>query len=288
MNESAMAIIAAGLCALFLLLFGLEMAFPLRRRKRRQFRRLYVNAVITVLAFGAGWLAVRPAAMGLATLNTRKPFGLVQIPGVPAPVRFVLAFLLMDYTFYWWHRVTHEWPLLWRFHNVHHFDPDLDVSTSFRFHFAEIIISTVFRAAQILVIGATPGMFLAYQAVFLAATMFHHGNLGMPVDLERSLNLMFVTPRMHGIHHSVVRGETNSNYGSVFRWWDALHGTLVLGVAQRAIRIGVPGYMLPPNNQVKALLRAPFTAQKDYWKWPNGRTPERREEETAAAGILAA
>ncbi len=288
MNDTATAIIAAGLCSVFLLLFMLEMAWPLRRRKRRQFRRLYTNAVVSALAFGAGWLTVRPAATGLAVFSAQRPFGLVQIPGVPGPVRLILAFLLMDYTFYWWHRVAHEWPVLWRFHNVHHFDPDLDVSTSFRFHFAEIIISTVFRAAQVVVIGVTPGMFLAYQAAFMGATMFHHSNLGLPLDLERSLNLIFVTPRMHGIHHSVVRGETNSNYGSVFRWWDALHRTLVVGVAQRAIRIGVPGYMLPPNNRLKALLRAPFITQKDYWKWPNGRTPERRKEETASTGGLAA
>ncbi len=274
--------VAIALVSLSAVLLAIERLVPLRRRKRPSVHRIYVNAVITALGFAAAWLTVKPAAVAIAARSAANPYGLVQIPGLPSPARFVLAFLLMDYTFYWWHRATHEVPLLWRFHNVHHFDPDLDVTTSFRFHFGEIVISTVFRAAQVYIIGVTPVMLVAYQASFMAATMFHHSNIRMPLALERALNAAVVTPRMHGIHHSAVRDETNSNYGSVFRWWDALHRTLVLDIPQRAVHIGVPACMLPRQNRTAAALTAPFTRQPDYWSWPSGRASRRDAADRAA------
>ena len=78
----------------------------------------------------------------------------------------VVTFLLLDLSFYYWHRANHVWPFLWRFHNVHHVDPDLDVSTSIRFHFLEIAFSAAFRALQVIVIGGEPWMFVAYETTF--------------------------------------------------------------------------------------------------------------------------
>lgn len=161
---------------------------------------------------------------------------------------------------------------MWRFHNVHHVDPDLDVTTSFRFHMVEILYSTAFRAAQVVLIGVSPAAFLAYQTAFTCGTVFHHGNLRLPLRLERALNTVIVTPRMHGIHHSAVRDETNSNYSVVFRWWDALFGTLRLGVPQSAITVGVPAYMAPEDNGIWRLTAMPFTRQREYWKRPDGVT----------------
>src|SRR6185503_18602759 len=104
-------------------------------------------------------------------------------------------------------------------------DPDLDVSTGFRFHFGEIALSSIFRVVQIGLIGPSLTTFLVYELVFLVNTLFHHSNVRLPVDVERLLNKVFVTPRMHGIHHSQVRTELNSNFSVVFSWWDRLHRT---------------------------------------------------------------
>jgi len=67
----------------------------------------------------------------------------------PAPIAFMLSLSLMDLTFFYWHLANHRVPFLWRFHNVRHLDPDLDVSTAFRFHFCEIALSIVFRLLQV-------------------------------------------------------------------------------------------------------------------------------------------
>jgi sterol desaturase/sphingolipid hydroxylase (fatty acid hydroxylase superfamily) len=164
-------------------------------------------------------------------------------------------------------------PFLWRFHNVHHCDPDLDVSTGFRFHFGEVAFSTVFRVVQVALLGVSLPQFAAYEILFQAVTLFEHSNLRLPEKLERALNLVFVTPRMHGVHHSQRRAETDSNFSVVFSFWDRLHGSLRLNVAQEQIKIGVPGYARPEDNRVLTALAAPFRRQRDYW----GETPGQQD-----------
>ena len=106
--------------------------------------------------------------------------------------------------------------------------------------------------------------------VFQGNTLSHHSNIKLPIRLERILNLVLVTPRMHGIHHSQRRAQANSNYGIVFPWWDRLHRTLRLNVPQRDLKIGVPAYALSEDNRFNALLTAPFRQQRDYWNPPGG------------------
>jgi sterol desaturase/sphingolipid hydroxylase (fatty acid hydroxylase superfamily) len=194
------------------------------------------------------------------------PFGLIHIVPLPPAVQFVAAMLLMDLLFYWWHVATHQVRFLWRFHNVHHIDPDLDVSTAFRFHAGEVALSAGFRVVQIALVGPTALMFVVYELIFQANTLFHHSNLRLPIRFERILNLVLVTPRMHGIHHSQRRHETNSNYSSVFSCWDRLHRTFGVNVPQSAIVIGVPAYTDPADNTLRGLLMMPFRPQRDYWR----------------------
>jgi sterol desaturase/sphingolipid hydroxylase (fatty acid hydroxylase superfamily) len=191
----------------------------------------------------------------------------------------VLVFLLLDLAFYYWHRLNHEWPALWRLHNVHHCDPDLGVSTSFRFHFGEVALSTVFRVVQVTVIGASFPTFAVYEVAFQLNTLFHHSNVRLPIRLERWLNRVLVTPRMHGIHHSQVQEETNSNYSVVLPWWDRLHRTLRLNVPQSRIVIGVPGYAAPADNRLWNLLAMPFRKQREYWLRPDGEKVRRKPED---------
>jgi sterol desaturase/sphingolipid hydroxylase (fatty acid hydroxylase superfamily) len=252
---------SAVLIAAFVACLAAEHIWPLRKRKRSLAGRLAPNAVMTGLGFLVGRFAVVPVAMLAAHAAEVNGFGLLHLAPLPAGVEIVLGMLLMDATFYYWHRANHEVRVLWRFHNVHHCDPDMDVTTSFRFHPGEILYSTAFRCVQVGILGVTPWVYATYEVVFQCATMFHHGNLRLPIGLERVLNRVVVTPRMHGIHHSTVMAESNSNYSVVFRWWDALNRSLCLGVPQAAVEIGTAGYQEPAANGVGALLLAPFVAQ---------------------------
>jgi sterol desaturase/sphingolipid hydroxylase (fatty acid hydroxylase superfamily) len=256
-------------------LFVLEAAVPLRVRVRPRLSRWLVNLVMTGITFVLGTYVVKLAAVRLSFAAEQANFGLLHVLPLPGAARFVLGFLLMDLTFYYWHRANHEVPILWRFHNVHHVDPDVDTSTSFRFHFGEVLYSTFFRVAQVGLIGISPLTFFFYELVFTCETAFHHTNVRIPVALERALNLVIVTPRMHGIHHSAVKEEVNSNYSVIFRWWDLIHGSLHLNVPQSAVTIGVPAYLGRGDNSVPALLKLPFVKQREYWGGPVGTVPTR-------------
>jgi len=261
----------------FVLLLLLETLIPLRRPKRAKAPRFLVNLLVTALSFGVGVVVVRPVALlGVSAWAETHTFGLLPWSGLPFWLQFAVGFLWMDFTFYWWHRLNHVRPLLWRFHNVHHIDPDMDVSTSFRFHFVETFYSTAFRVVQVGVLGIVPFTYLLYELIFNFCTMFHHSNLRLPLALERVLNKIVVTPRMHGLHHSAVGPETNSNYSVVFRWWDLIHRTLRLNVPQKEVVIGVPGYLLPQDNAPVHLVALPFAKQRHYWRWPSGKASRRR------------
>jgi sterol desaturase/sphingolipid hydroxylase (fatty acid hydroxylase superfamily) len=265
--------IAVGILAL--LLFILERFFPLRKSTRSLIARLIVNVAISMLTFVAAVALVQPATHWALRWSAEKPFGLVHVAALPVWADFTLSFLLMDLGFYYWHLANHRVPFLWRFHNVHHIDPDLDVSTAFRFHFGEITLSSAFSVVQVSSIGISPWAFVIYQVAFQAEILFHHSNLRMPIGFERLLSKIIVTPRMHGIHHSQVRRENNSNFGTVFTWWDRLHRTLGLNIPQGEVIVGIPAYTLPEDNRLPSALLMPFRKQRDYWRAPDGAVVER-------------
>jgi sterol desaturase/sphingolipid hydroxylase (fatty acid hydroxylase superfamily) len=263
--------------AVFVLLFVLERLFPLRKSTRSLIERLFANLVISALMFVAAATLVRPAVHSALRWSTDKPFGLVHLVALPVWVELTLSFLLMDLAWYYWHLANHRVSLLWRFHNVHHIDPDLDVFTAFRFHFGEIAFSSVFNLVQVSVIGLSAWAFAAYQMVFLLEVLFHHSNVRLPIRFERLLSKVLVTPRMHGIHHSQVRRENNSNFGTVFTWWDRIHRTLGLNISQSEIVIGIPAYSREDDLRVSNALLIPFQKQRDYWRSPDGTLVERKK-----------
>lgn len=255
----------AAVLSVLLLLFVLEQIFPLRKRVRPVVHRLWVNAALSLVTFTVAAGLVRPASLSAIRWSAQAPFGLLNWLAGPTWFQIVTGFLLLDLSFYYWHRLNHEVPFLWRFHNVHHLDPDLDASTGFRFHFGEVALSMLFRVAQVSLIGIPMQIFLLYEFVFQLETYFHHSNLRLPRAFDWTLNFVLVTPRMHGIHHSQKREETDSNYSVVLSVWDRLHRTFRTNIPQSEIKIGVPGYSDEESNSFKNVLMAPLRRQRDYW-----------------------
>jgi sterol desaturase/sphingolipid hydroxylase (fatty acid hydroxylase superfamily) len=267
------------LAVLFAGLFLLESRYGLRKRVQGRLRRATTNFIVSLPAFALLRLLFIPAMVRLAVKNRRWRLGLTQHLPLPAPVRAALTFLLLDYSNYAWHILLHKLPLLWRFHLVHHTDLDLDITTAFRFHFGEMIGSVFFRGGAIVLTGASPLGVLVYEIAFEGATEFHHSNTRLPYRLEKALNYLVVTPRMHGIHHSMVRGETDSNYSTIFSFWDRLHRTVRLNVPQQAIVTGVPVYADPHELTIGRLLKLPFTRIRP---WENTDRPLNNDTNTLA------
>jgi len=255
-----MAIVAAVIAC-----FVAERRRPLRPLTRPPGERLRPNAAMVALAALTLRLAMVPIALAVAMAGERTGVGLLRRVPLPPAVAAALAFLLLDWTVYVWHRLNHRAPLLWRFHLVHHTDLDLDVSTAFRFHAGELLLSIAWRSAQILLLGVGPGLVLVYEAAMEVATAFHHSNWRLPPAFERGLNVVLVTPRMHGLHHSVLEAETNSNWSVIFSWWDRLHRTRRDGVPNETPAIGLPAYRDPRGLGVWRLLALPFERQRNAW-----------------------
>jgi sterol desaturase/sphingolipid hydroxylase (fatty acid hydroxylase superfamily) len=252
----------------FGVLFWLERRRPLRCSVEPAERRVPRNLTIAVAGAAVLQLMERPVVEPLAERVSLQRRGLLNLVRLPAWVEVPLAVVLLDYTLYLWHYLSHRVPLLWRFHVVHHIDLDLDASTALRFHFGELALAILWRAAQVRLLGVSPLALSYWQTLLLMSVLFHHSNLRLAPETERRLNRLIVTPRMHGIHHSIVQAETNSNWSSGLTLWDYLHGTLKLGVPQDAITIGVPAYRLPEEVVLPKLLSLPFKHQRPTWQLP--------------------
>ena len=210
----------------FAVLAFAEWKWPLRKRVAKKGPRFAMNA-----AMGAS-SAATTALLHVGRASARPKSNLRTIAGV----------LALDYTLWWWHRLNHRVPFLWEFHRAHHLDPDLDVSTGIRFHPAELALSAFYRAAQIRILRVDQRTLAIWQRMLLISILFHHSNLRLPERVDRALANVIATPRMHGIHHSNVLEDTDSNFASLFSWWDWLHGTMRLDRAQDALTIGAPDF----------------------------------------------
>jgi sterol desaturase/sphingolipid hydroxylase (fatty acid hydroxylase superfamily) len=266
-----LAVAALGLVSMALVVA--ERWRPLRPRVEPDAPHAGRNLAIAGLGGAATVLA--ELALGWPAGRAGRGRGLLRVLPLPRALRALLGFLLLDYTLWMWHRLNHAVPVLWRFHLPHHVDRDLDASTGLRFHFGELALSAGFRAGQLAVLGVGRGAFLGYQVVLLAGVLFHHSNLRLPIGVERGLCRVLVTPRMHGIHHSIVEAEAGSNFGSLFPWWDDIHGTRRLDVPQAALTIGVPAYLDPREAGLERVLALPFERLGPSWQLPDGRRPAR-------------
>ena len=253
------AILICGTVATVLLL---EIKRPLRRTREDKLSRDARNAAIALVAAATVSLAEKPVIAPLSLEVHRKRLGLLKLFRLPVAVELLLFVVLLDYTLYLWHYLTHKAPPLWRFHRVHHADLDMDASTALRFHAGELLLSVPWRAAQVRLLGISPLPLALWQTLTLMEILFHHSNLRLPIAFERRLCRLIVTPRMHGIHHSIVRQEADSNWSTIFSWPDYLHRTLRLNVPQQRITIGVASCQDPAELSLENLMILPFRAER--------------------------
>jgi len=258
-----------------LLISVAERVAPLRRARERRAVRLARNLTLAALAFAVAAALQSAFLLPVSAWAIERRVGLLGRLNPGSPLRFVAAFLLLDYTLWIWHWLNHRVPFFWRFHRVHHVDRDMDASTGLRFHFGELALSAGYRALQIVVLGADALPVAVWQVVLFGSVLFHHSNTRLPVRLERVLVRVLVTPRMHGIHHSDFRKEADSNWSSILSVWDYLHGTARLDVPQNAVEIGVAAYQDPRDVTLGKALALPVHGKDDDWARSDGRPPTR-------------
>jgi sterol desaturase/sphingolipid hydroxylase (fatty acid hydroxylase superfamily) len=244
---------------LFLLFWSVETWLPffqpgpgrLRHAGRNLFMSL-LNSAIMALAFGA-------ANVLIAEWTRVSEFGLLNVFELNWPVQLLVAVLALDVWMYVWHRLNHVLPILWRFHRVHHSDPAMDVTTAGRFHFGEHAIAATLRLALLPLLGLSLWQIIVYEALVMAVIFFHHANITLG-RWDRFIRLVLVTPDVHKIHHSRLTLETDSNFSTVFSFWDRLAGTFRMRDDLHEVEFGLEGYDGFEWQSLAGMLRTPFAS----------------------------
>ncbi len=276
MAETILANMRFGLLGLiFVTALVAESFWPLRNKTQPKAARLVRNLSLAAVSMAFVRFAFLPFEIWAANFVTQGKFGIMNLISMNAAIKVSVSLVFLEYTFYGWHYLNHKIPFFWRFHNVHHIDLDLDVSTASRFHFGELAFSSVFRVGQIFLIGIDVPTLLLFETLITSFALFHHSNVRMPKRVDSFLAAFIMTPRLHSIHHSIVREETDSNYGTVFTIWDRVHRTLKVGIPQNEIVIGVPSYLNLKDQTFSKITFMPFEKPRD-WKMPTGEVPCRK------------
>lgn len=216
------------------------------------------------------------AAVGVAGFAASRGWGLLNHFPVPFWAAVPLAVIALDFAIWLQHVMVHAVPALWRLHRVHHADPDYDVTTGARFHPIEMVLSMLIKFGAITVLGPPVVAVVVFEALLNATAMFNHGNIRLPLALDRWLRWVVVTPDMHRVHHSVEDDETNSNFGFNLPWWDRLFGTYrdQPRAGHLAMTIGIRGHTDPHEViRLDGLLMLPFKGGVDGYAinrrdWP--------------------
>ncbi|WP_422785527.1 sterol desaturase family protein [Roseibium algae] len=203
----------------------IELLLPYRELSVDRVSRWPTNWGIVVLDAVLVRLIFPIGGVGLAYWAQSQGFGVLNWVGWHGWSAAVLAFLILDLAVWFQHWAAHKVPLLWRLHQVHHADGDMDVTTALRFHPFEILLSFVWKALVIVLLGAPVEAVLVFEIVLNGAAMFNHANASLPKGLDRVLRWGIVTPDMHRVHHSAEPCETDSNYGFNLSIWDRIFNT---------------------------------------------------------------
>jgi len=253
----AKTLVVAGWFAVFFLLERLAPAdawkpatdgFSQSRHLRNNLSLWLVNSLLSRVL-------VLPVTLVAVGLGRKLWSGLVPTPGFPVLLTLAAGILVLDLWIYWWHRFNHELPVLWRFHQVHHLDEQLDSTTALRFHLGEVALSTLARAPVIVLLALPLSTVLTFETLVLLAAIFHHSNVRLSQPLERLLSVFLITPGIHWVHHHATREDTDSNYGTLLSCWDRLFGSVAPGARQPGMRLGLSGRR---EAGVGTLLTLPF------------------------------
>lgn len=240
--------------AVFVLLFISEHLRPAVSTGSHPVRRIIKNLFFWPINIGLSLAVIIPVSY-FATQNAlwQRPEWLTGGLGL------LLSLLMLDLFIYFWHRAVHEIPFFWRFHEVHHLDEHLDTTSAIRFHFGEIFFATFVRALVIVVFAVPFSSLVLFETLVLGFTLFHHSNIALPARFENVLSKVIITPSIHWVHHHAVRKDTDSNYGTIFSFWDPLFRTQSETARFREMKIGVQG---KSETSFLKLLIKPFLINK--------------------------
>lgn len=257
-NESAIRLVV--FAGVFILMAILESVAPRKKRTMPRAHRWLTNASLVVVDSVLLRITFPILALGMAEFTLAKGWGILSFVMLPFWLEVVIAVVILDMLVYVQHVAFHKLPFLWIFHKVHHADRDFDVTTGVRFHPVEIVISMAYKLFGIALLGPPVlGVFI-FELLLNGSAMFNHANFRLPLNLDRVFRRVIVTPDFHRVHHSIIRAETDSNYGFFLSVWDVLFHTYQSQPREGhdGMTIGLPEYQTQEPASLLWSLWLPF------------------------------
>lgn len=234
----------------------IEIAVPMFAATPPQGGRRVANLGLTAVSFVFNWLLASTAAVAAVSW---RPAGMMAALGWPFWLETVVSIMVLDFSVgYCSHRAMHMWPAMWRFHQVHHSDPFVDVTTTYRTHPVETLWRFLFAIVPVWALGF-PAEAVVIQRLLQATNgILEHGNIRLWAPLDRVLSLVWVTPNVHKIHHSRLVSETNSNYANLLTIYDRLLGTYTPVERAAAVVYGLDDDRHLGTASFRGLVTIPF------------------------------
>ncbi len=253
---------------LVLLIMIAAEAFAPRRPLNLGRARWPANLGIVVINVLLVRMLLPGGAIAAALWADAHGFGLFNRLSWSDSVEIIAAVILLDLVIYGQHVLFHAMPVLWRLHMVHHADRDIDVTTGLRFHPIEIILSMLIKITVVALLGAPVLAVIIFEIVLNGMAMFNHANVRLPGKVDNLLRLVVITPDVHRVHHSIIKPETNSNYGFNLSVWDRLFGTYRAQpeYGHTNMTIGLEHLQTAPTHKLGFMLRLPFSG--DIGQYP--------------------
>jgi len=242
---------------LMVLFYSLEQVLGNQFMFTKRPQHLLHNSLFYAVFFLAGILWAYVTVFCIEWLNQQQT-GLFYLVALPLWLKLLLGVVLFDFVTYWFHRLSHIVPFLWRFHRVHHSDTSMDASTNFRGHPIESFLW--FGSSNILAAAIFGLDLLTLGLYFFIATFFffiEHANLRFPKWLDRSFGLVFTTPNLHKVHHEQDQYYTDSNFSDIFILWDRLFGTFKHKPVED-IKLGLKEFDDEKKQTFWYLMKSPF------------------------------
>jgi sterol desaturase/sphingolipid hydroxylase (fatty acid hydroxylase superfamily) len=235
----------------------LEAVIPLHARGRRHREHLWPNLALTGITFATNLLLNTGLLLVLQQVEARN-LGLLRWASLDDLTATIVAVVALDLSFYGAHVAMHTVPALWRVHRVHHSDPALDVTSTIRQHPLEGLIRYAVMLACACVLGVGLHAFAIYRIASALNGLLEHANIRVPRRVDAVLSLVTTWPNLHKIHHSREPGETDTNYGNLFSWFDRLFGTFTPSSRGETVEVGLDGFDDARTQSTWGLLALPF------------------------------
>jgi len=243
----------------------LEGAFPLAQHQYQKWKHAKLNLVLlstTILINALFGLAIA----GMFIWAEANNVGLLYLVELPLWLEVLIGVMILDLIAqYVAHYLLHKVKFMWKFHMVHHSDTKVDVTTGTRHHPGDYFMREIFATMAILIGGMPLAVYLLYRILTILFTYWSHSNLNLPIAVDKTLSILFITPHMHKFHHHFERPWTDSNFGNIFSLWDRAFGTFVYDDPLK-IKYGLDVLEDEKADDIAYQLKIPFdkTIKTDY------------------------